>query len=224
MEIPTLLILLCCSYYGYAAHHVQTIPIEHYETELQDLGQHVDVHETPVRVVKITKTVAVKIPVPYPVKVIEKVPYPVHINKPYPVQVPQIVKIPHVKSPPKLHEHEALGGQDGSLKIHRASGQHDEYQVQEIQSDTPVHGDSYEPEVQSFNGYDGGHSQGAGPYNDYSSEGSSGNSYQGPTHGYYGSAGGDDADTKSYDEAIQDYLHKINAGGSNHGASSFNYH
>ena len=34
------------------SHHVQTIPVENYETELQVLGEHVEIPETPVRVVK----------------------------------------------------------------------------------------------------------------------------------------------------------------------------
>ncbi|XP_022123113.2 uncharacterized protein LOC110998669 [Pieris rapae] len=93
-----------------ASHNPHTIPIEGYETELHNLGEHVEIPETPVKIIKITKTVAVKIPVPYPVKVVEKVPYPVHINKPYPVPVPQLVHAPYT---PKRHEHLALGDNHG---------------------------------------------------------------------------------------------------------------
>lgn len=177
------------------------------------MGEHVEIPETPVRVVKITKTVAVKIPVPYPVKVIEKVPYPVHINKPYPVPVPQIVKVPHVETPQTLHGHEALGSQDGSQN----PGGHDQsYQVQEHQG-APSYGDSYQPEIQSYNGDNSGHSQSFGPYNDeYSSEGSSSNSYGAPSHSYHGNSGGNDAESfesQNYDQAIRDYLQKINSNG-----------
>ncbi|CAF4760760.1 unnamed protein product [Pieris macdunnoughi] len=121
MKILTIIILhigICV-----ASHHPHTIPVEGYETELHDLGEHVEIPETPVKIIKITKTVAVKIPVPYPVKVVEKVPYPVHINKPYPVPVPQLVHAPYT---PKRHEHLALG--DG----HSFQGNADNsYQVKE---------------------------------------------------------------------------------------------
>lgn len=105
-----------------ASHHQHTIPVEGYESELQNLGEHVDIPETPVRIIKITKTIAVKIPVPYPVKVVEKVPYPVHVNRPYPVPVPQIVHAPYT---PKAHEHQALGGDhgfQGNVHEHQALG------------------------------------------------------------------------------------------------------
>ncbi|CAH1644963.1 unnamed protein product [Spodoptera littoralis] len=218
MEIPKLLILLCCSYYGFASHHGHTIPVENYETELQVLGESVEIPETPVRVVKITKTVAVKVPVPYPVKVIEKVPYPVHINKPYPVPVPQIVKVPHVESPPKLHAHEALGSQDGQSHFPGNS-----YQVQEAHSRDGPSDDSYGPEIQSYNGDNSGHNHGFASYGDESSEGSPGGSYGGPSHTYYGNIGGNDAESfesKNYNQAIKDYIHKSNPSGH----TGLNYH
>lgn len=215
--------MLCCSYYGFASHHshhVQTIPVENYETELQVLGEHVEIPETPVRVVKITKTVAVKIPVPYPVKVIQKVPYPVHINKPYPVPVPQIVKVPHVESPPATHAHEALGSQ-GSQSYFPGNS----YQVQEAHSrEGSSNDDSYGPA--SFNGDNSGHSQGFAPYSDeYSSEGTSG-SYGAPSS-YYGNAGGHDAETyesKNYEQAVKNYQDKMNPSGDSAGLNTFNYH
>ncbi|XP_022820339.1 uncharacterized protein LOC111352205 [Spodoptera litura] len=218
MEIPKLMILLCCACYGFASHHGHTIPVENYETELQVLGESVEIPETPVRVVKITKTVAVKVPVPYPVKVIEKVPYPVHINKPYPVPVPQIVKIPHVESPPKLHAHEALGSQDGQSHFPGNS-----YQVQEAHSRDGASDDSYGPEIQSYNGDNSGHNHGFAPYGDESSEGSSSGSYGGPSHSYYGNIGGNDAESfesKNYNQAIKDYIHKSNPSGH----TGLNYH
>ncbi|KAJ8726313.1 hypothetical protein PYW07_001011 [Mythimna separata] len=227
MEIPKLIILLCCSYYGFASHHsqhVQTIPVENYETELQVLGEHVEIPETPVRVVKITKTVAVKVPVPYPVKVIQKVPYPVHINKPYPVPVPQIVKVPHVESPPQVHAHEALGSQ-GSQSHYPGNS----YQVQEAHSrDGPAEEDSYGPEIQSYNGGgNSGHSSFA-PYSDgYSAEGSSGNSYGEPSSSYYGNSGGNDAESfesRNYEQAIKNYLQKMNPSGDSAGLNTFKYH
>lgn len=176
--------MLCCSYYVCASqhsHHVHTIPVENYETELQVLGEHVEIPETPVRVIKITKTVAVKVPVPYPVKVIEKVPYPVHINKPYPVAVPHIVKVPHGDSSPQVHAHEALGSQ-GSQSHYPGNS----YQVQEAHSrDGPSNDDYYGAGIQSYNGDNSGHSQSYAPYNDdYSSEISSGNSYGAPSKSY----------------------------------------
>lgn len=206
-------------------HEGHTIPVEHYETELHNLGEHVEIPETPVRVIKITKTVAVKVPVPYPVKVIEKVPYPVHISKPYPVPVPQIVKVPHVESPKPLHGHEALGSHDDIL--HR-SGQEGNYQVQEIHSPEGLaRGDSNEG-VQSYNGGSSGHPQQFDSYgggDDYSSDGPAGNSYEAPSHNYYGSAG-DDADSfesKNYNQAIQNYLQNINNGGSaGHSLQNYN--
>ncbi|XP_075992236.1 uncharacterized protein LOC142987392 [Anticarsia gemmatalis] len=229
MEIPKLLLLLCsacCCLASHESHDSHTIPVENYETELHDLGEQVIIPETPVKVIKITKTVAVKVPVPYPVKVIEKVPYPVHISKPYPVPVPQIVKVPHVESPERLPEHEAIGSNDDIL--HHAGGLQGNYQVQELHSqDGASNKNSYEPEVQSYNGDHSGHSQNFAPYgDDYSSEGSSGNTYEAPSQNYYGNAGASDAEsfeTRSYDDAIRNYLQKINSvGGAGHGLQNYN--
>ncbi|KAF5294548.1 hypothetical protein FQR65_LT10740 [Abscondita terminalis] len=50
--------------------------------------------DIPPKVVKISSTVALKIPKPYPVKIPHNVPYPVHVDKPYPVPVPQLIKVP----------------------------------------------------------------------------------------------------------------------------------
>lgn len=219
-----LIILLCCSYYGFASHHshhVQTIPVENYETELQVLGEHVEVPETPVRVIKITKTVAVKVPVPYPVKVVEKVPYPVHINKPYPVPVPQIVKVPHHVGPsPQVHAHEPLGSQGSQSHFPGSS-----YQVQEAHSrDGHSNDDSYGP--QSYSGGNFDFTQSFVPHSDeYSSEGSSGNSYGSPISSYYGNAGGNDAETyesKNHDQVIKD-LYKLNPSGHSSGLNAFKH-
>ncbi|GBP40320.1 hypothetical protein EVAR_86466_1 [Eumeta japonica] len=106
-----ILILFAVCIHCCLAGESYTIPIEGYETKLQVLGQHVDIPETPVKVIKITKTIAVKIPVPYPVKVKEKVPYPVHVAKPYPVPVPQIIKVPHIVKVPQKSGHD--GGWHG---------------------------------------------------------------------------------------------------------------
>lgn len=186
--------------------------MENYETELHNLGEHVEIPETPIKIIKITKTVAVKVPVPYPVKVIEKVPYPVHISKPYPVPVPHIVKVPHVESPPKLHGHEALGSNDDTP--YPGQGH---YQVQEVQSpDSSSNGDSY-------NGGQSDYTHNFLPYNDdYSSEG---NSYNAPSiNNYYGNADSNDAgsiNSQSYDTAIKGYLRNLNAG---NGLENNNHH
>ena len=117
---------------------------------------------------------------PYPVKVIEKVPYPVHINKPYPVPVPQIVKVPHVESPPQVHGHEALGSQ-GSQSHYPGNS----YQVQEAHSrDGSSNEDYYGPGIQSYNGENSGHSQSYAPYSDEYSSDSSSNSYGAPSNNY----------------------------------------
>ncbi|XP_059048939.1 filaggrin-2-like [Achroia grisella] len=224
MEIPILLILLCCVYKSYASHHSHTIPVEGYETELQNLGQHVEIPETPVKVIKITKTIAVKIPVPYPVKVREKVPYPVPVAKPYPVPVPQIIKVPHIVST-KSDEHGSSDGGYGGLQgSHQLSGQSSPYHVQELSAhDSSSGGHSYGPESQSFSGYNSGHGQNLGQ--DYSSDGSSGGSYEEPAS-YYGNSGnGNDFESKSYDTAIKDYFNKNQLSSShNEGSNDHSYH
>ncbi|CAG9099460.1 unnamed protein product [Plutella xylostella] len=111
METAKLLILLCCTSYSIASH-LHNIPVEGYETKLQDLGQHVEIPETPVKIIKVTKTIAVKVPVPYPVRVVQKVPYPVHVNRPYPVPVPHIIRVPH-DTP--------VGAHDGAAGAHAAA-------------------------------------------------------------------------------------------------------
>ncbi|CAB3231108.1 unnamed protein product [Arctia plantaginis] len=225
MDIPKSVILLCCVYYGFASHESHTIPVEDYETELHNLGEHVEIPETPVRIIKITKTVAVKVPVPYPVKVIQKVPYPVHISKPYPVPVPQIVKVPHVESPKTLPAHEPFGSQDS--KLHQFHDQPGDYQVQEHHSqDGSTNGESYEPQIHSYSEGHSRKSQQLVPYgDDYASEGAPGNSF-GDTHNYYGNTGGHDVDSldsKNYDDAIKNYLHNVNSY-SNAGHSLQNHH
>lgn len=144
--LQKLIILLCCTTICLASHHTHIIPVEGYESKLQDLGEHVDYHETPVRVIKITKTIAVKVPVPYPVKVIEKVPYPVHVNKPYPVPVPHIVKVPV--------SHKSNYGQE-------AATIGNSYQVQEAPHDISTAGESYDLNIQSYGGGNNGNSYGA---------------------------------------------------------------
>lgn len=191
--------------------------MEGYETELQDLGQHVDHHETPVKVIKITKTIAVKIPVPYPVKIIQKVPYPVHIVKPYPVSVPHIVKVPQ-----PVHKHAHEGG-DSGLEGHQDGGQ--SYHVQETPSHDSGNGNSFLPiQEDSYNGGGQGHNVESFAEQYPSNEGSHGSSYDAPSHSYYGSSGspdGESFESKSYDQAIQAYLSKNQPAG---GQSYNSYH
>lgn len=61
--------------------------------QLEHLGSFVGKHTLPPKIIRITKTVAVRVPVPYPVKVPHGVPYPVHVPKPYPVQVQKLVRV-----------------------------------------------------------------------------------------------------------------------------------
>ncbi|XP_026327505.1 uncharacterized protein LOC113235811 [Hyposmocoma kahamanoa] len=217
MELPKLIILLCCTYYSFASDHSHIIPVEKYETELQDLGQHVDIPETPVKVVKITKTIAVKIPVPYPVKVVEKVPYPVHVSKPYPVPVPHIVHVPHPGKSKSFGGHEAIDVSHASLQH---GGQDDsQYKVQDSPSyDTSSGGHSFGPAAggQYFQG-NSNHGQSFGAHDDdHSFEGGS---YDAP-NSYYGYSGDNDGhgsfESKSYDLALKEYLQKQKSGGNFH--------
>lgn len=212
--LQKLIILLCCTYYSFASEYSHTIPVENYKTELQDLGQHVDLPETPVKVIKITKTIAVKIPVPYPVKVIEKVPYPVHVSKPYPVSVPQIVHVPHPGHTKSHIGHEAIDVSHARLQ--HTGQEHSQYQVQESPSyDTSSGGHSFGPAVgdHSFQGYS---NHGQSFDDDHSSEGGS---YDGP-NSYYGYSSDNDghgaAESKSYDQALKEYLQKKQSGGTFH--------
>ncbi|XP_047545119.1 uncharacterized protein LOC125077270 [Vanessa atalanta] len=214
MEIPKLITLLCCASICLASHYTHTIPVEGYETELQDLGQHVEVPETPVKVIKITKTIAVKIPVPYPVKVVEKVPYPVHVNKPYPVPVPHIVKVPVAHNP--SHGQEALDVGHGSQFQNR---QHDgnSYQVQESPHDISTGGETHD----GSNSYDeGNHENSYGANGEENNQG--GSYYAHPSQDIHGFSGDQDGhnsyQSNSYDQAIQNYLSNLkpneNIGGS----------
>ncbi|XP_023955252.2 uncharacterized protein LOC112058578 [Bicyclus anynana] len=210
MDLAKLIILFCCTTICLASHHTHVIPVEGYETELQDLGQHVEIPETPVKVVKITKTIAVKIPVPYPVKVVEKVPYPVHVNKPYPVPVPQIIKVPVAHH---SHGQEALDVNHGNQFQDR---QHNEnsYHVQEQPSGAQE--ESYDGSAnQSYEGGNNGNSYSAPNDGDYSAEGSPGYSQQ--PQDFHGSAadldGHNSFESKSYDLAIQNYLNNLKPNG-----------
>lgn len=205
-----LIILLSCTYRSLASDHSYTIPVEGYETELQDLGEHVEIPETPVKVIKITKTVAVKVPVPYPVKIVEKVPYPVHVAKPYPVPVPQIVHVPQTAAHKPLHAHEALDVGNGG---YQQSGHHgNEGEVSYRVHEAPSHeqgGPAYHGNSDNSYNFDSNGDK-------HLSEGPVSSSYEAP-HNYYGYSNDHDGngsfETKSYDNAIQDYLHKHHPSG-----------
>lgn len=157
--LQKLIILLCCTTICLASHHTHIIPVEGYESKLQDLGEHLDYHETPVRVVKITKTIAVKVPVPYPVKVVEKVPYPVHVNKPYPVPVPHIVKVP-ASHKSNYGQEAATIGYHGN-QFHGSQHDSNSYQVQEDPHDISTTGELYDSNIQSYGGGNNGYNYGA---------------------------------------------------------------
>ncbi|XP_073941714.1 uncharacterized protein [Choristoneura fumiferana] len=209
-----LLILLFCTY-ALASEHTHIIPVEHYETELQDLGQHVEQHETPVKVIKITKTIAVKIPVPYPVKVIEKVPYPVHVSKPYHVQVPHIVQLPAAKKVEFKTSHSGGHSNTGGHQTHHdtVETQYNSYKVQE----GPSHGSSSSgehsfapyPEHVHLGGINYGNNQHLESHGNDFSQGSPDNSYNAPVNGHYGYTGDEEqnnyGESKIYD-AIKSFL------------------
>ncbi|CAG5021843.1 unnamed protein product [Parnassius apollo] len=218
MALLKLITFLCCTYIVFASQHTHIIPVENYDTELQELGQHVEYPETPVKVVKITKTIAVKVPVPYPVKVIQKVPYPVHVSKPYPVPVTQIVKVPHIVNVGSKDKggHEALNVP--SYQSNQQFGSNS-YQVQENPSPEIGHGYNLISDHQSYGG-----SFGNSAGEEYSSDGSSEGSYGTSLNGYHGYPGNHDGansfESNSYDEAIQNYLEKH---GSNNAGSVPHY-
>lgn len=192
-----------------ASQHSHIIPVEGYETELQVLGQHVEIPETPIKVVKITKTVAVKIPVPYPVKVREKVPYPVHVAKPYPVPVPQIIQVPHVVQP-KAHREQGGGG--GAFQnTHQRVGNQG-YPSNRYDLPVSLHGDSTGPEHGAYNDGSFGNNHNVESISgDYTLEGGQ-EPYKAPSASYYENTDtSDDSnsfETRSYDQAINNYLQK----------------
>ncbi|CAG9784459.1 unnamed protein product [Diatraea saccharalis] len=214
-----LILLVSCIYSAVASHHQShIIPVEGYETELQDLGQHVEIPETPVKVIKITKTIAVKVPVPYPVKVREKVPYPVQVAKPYPVPVPQIIKVPHIVTPTKSGHNDEGGYGNGQFNTHRLGQEGSTYQVQEPHSE----GQSFGQEGQSFGGDSSVHGQNFGEGSSY--EDSPGSSYDAPIsyEGYSGLTDGaaqESDESQSYDQALQDYFNKQKTNGYQGGSS-----
>ena len=121
-----------------------------------DLGTFVGKHQIPPKVIRIVKTVAVKVPVPYPVRVPHTIPYPVHVPKPYPVHVPKIVHVEkqvpvHIPSP-TTYNHE---GSYSEQKSHYSSP------VFDISAYHP----SNSQYLQSGNvGYSAGHSSTDGGY------------------------------------------------------------
>lgn len=64
------------------------------EQPIQDLGT-ISEGEVPADSVRVTKTITIKVPQPYPVEVSNPVPYPVEVAKPYPVPVTKLVHVPH---------------------------------------------------------------------------------------------------------------------------------
>lgn len=179
------------------------------------MGQHVEYGKPPVKVIKITKTVAVKVPVPYPVKVIQKVPYPVHVAKPYPVPVTQIVKVPHGYK----EDHE-----DGlhNVNDHGISGGEGHYYGLEASK----HNDRQDEH--SFEGHDNSQAHGSpGSQSEFTSgsdhaDGHLTTSYNSPGNSYGYGHGDDgagkvsfDTEANSYDNAINEYLKSHGSGGSN---------
>lgn len=73
-------------------------------------------HTLPPNTVKITKTVAVKIPVPHPVPVPFNIPYPVpvHITRTIPVEVPKIIPVQEL-IPIPVGGHSLAGQHIGSV-------------------------------------------------------------------------------------------------------------
>nr|XP_012548438.1 uncharacterized protein LOC101743693 isoform X1 [Bombyx mori] len=213
MIFMKLMVLLCYIWCAFASHHSHTIPVEGYETELQDLGQHVEIPETPVKVIKITKTIAVKIPVPYPVKIKERVPYPVHVAKPYPVPVPQIIKVPHIVTPGNGHNsHEA--SEDGV--------QNNSYNVQENHEPSDG-GQSYRPtsNIHSFEGSPS-YSQDAAQFSEEYAGTPSG--YNAPTYSNYGNSGnGDNTFEHNQYEQLRDFLPHNQGAAHSDGGNSY-YH
>ncbi|KAJ0181808.1 hypothetical protein K1T71_002530 [Dendrolimus kikuchii] len=186
MAVPQLFILLSYVFYGLASQHSYIIPIEGYESELQVLGKHVEIPETPVKIVKITKTVAVKIPVPYPVKVREKVPYPVHVAKPYPVPVPQIIHVPHVAYPKAHHENEAEGGHGAFQNAYQRVGNQNYLKSAYNLPVSSLHGDASGLSNEDYNGGSFGNNHNIESIEgDYSPVGGH-DSYDEPSPGYYG--------------------------------------
>ncbi|GAB0089184.1 hypothetical protein DMENIID0001_036860 [Sergentomyia squamirostris] len=102
--------------------------------KFEHLGTYIGKHHNPPKVIKIIKTVAVKVPVP--VHIPKYIKYPV----PFPVHVPKIIKIKeHVPFPVKEHHHESHenlkadfgGGDEGhhSFEGHSFGGSADDYQL-----------------------------------------------------------------------------------------------
>lgn len=211
-------------HHAFAGHSHQShiIPIEGYETKLQVLGQHVEIPETPVKVIKITKTVAVKVPVPYPVKVKEKVPYPVHVAKPYPVPVPQIIKVPHVVSVPQKDSHQSSqeGGWQSNNGNYGYSAPSSSYYGPQLSQSDEGHGRAYnvQENSQSYSPSSEGHSmEGTGSHGDSPS-----GSYEqgGNSYNFQGDDGGKAtfaAESQAYDDALNDYFKKHSYGSGGHG-------
>lgn len=190
---------------------------------MHDLGQHVEIPETPLKVIKITKTVAVKIPVPYPVKVKEKVPYPVHVAKPYPVPVPQIIKVPHVITVAQKNNQE--GGWNGDVGEHGNFGAGASFYGQQGSHLSDGHDVNRAYEVQdnsqTYPSASDGHSLSGIDSTAGHDEASAGFSYEPQSNAYGHPYGGDnvgklgfDTESQTYDDAINEYFKQHSSHGS----------
>ncbi|KAK9711675.1 hypothetical protein QE152_g25344 [Popillia japonica] len=110
------------------------------DLQIQDLGTMTE-GEVPPESVKVTKTITVKIPQPYPVSVPHPVPVPysvpkpvpvpvtklVHVPKPYPVEVTKTVPVP-IEVP---SSHGGIGGSGSGGGFDQHGGYSQQVQIQQ---------------------------------------------------------------------------------------------
>lgn len=103
-----------------------------YPIQTIDLGTFVGKHHLKPNTIKVTRTVQVKVPVPYRVNVPHPLPYPVPVPKPYPVEVPKYIKVkeqvpvyvPVHSGGHHDHHHQHNGGSDGYSSNNQGYGQY----------------------------------------------------------------------------------------------------
>ncbi|KAK4886699.1 hypothetical protein RN001_002970 [Aquatica leii] len=166
--------------------------LQYPKLNIQDLGT-VYQGAIPPKIVKISSTVALRIPKPYPVKIPHKVPYPVHIDKPYPVPVTHLIKVPHAvpveviknvpvpvevpKPYPVPQSEYSQSHGSGGLDSYGGSNVHNNYNNQH-QSLTSGGFEDSSGYGQGYNGYNSQDSYSQGHEDGLSSAASSNNNYE----------------------------------------------
>lgn len=191
----------------------------HNQVQYENLGSYVGKHNVPPKEIKVTKTVAVKVPVPYVVKVPHSIPYPVQVVKTFPVPVTKIVKVHEqvpVHPPNYHHQQQHLEQSSNQVEQIKESGRYTSpvFDISAFHPSVLTKGSGYQQsEQQQEVGQAGGAYEGHQGYGQGGYESQQQAVYQGQG-GHYGGyeQQGQEAEGKGhkeYQEALQKYHSQI---------------